>query len=175
MKLGGETLTISQVAAVATRDLGVRVKLFEDARADIKAYADWVLDGMNKGTDSYGVTTGFGATSHRRTKKGAALQKEQIKNLEDLQILRDHLEIYTSDYTIQVLMGYWCSIHFHANFYDFGHCFMSLLAGALFGVLKGVALVVFTVTAGAFSCYFLSKSIGRPLIFSFWPDKLSFF
>lgn len=52
---------------------------------------------------------------------------------------------------------------------------MSLLAGALFGVLKGVALVVFAATAGASSCYFLSKLIGRPLVFSLWPDKLSFF
>ncbi|XP_039057218.1 uncharacterized membrane protein At4g09580-like [Hibiscus syriacus] len=55
-----------------------------------------------------------------------------------------------------------------------GTVFMSLLAGSLFGFFKGVALVVFT-TAGASSCYFLSKVIGRPLVFSLWPDKLSFF
>lgn len=52
---------------------------------------------------------------------------------------------------------------------------MSLLAGSLFGVFRGVALVVFTATAGASSCYFLSKLIGRPLVFSLWPDKLIFF
>lgn len=56
-----------------------------------------------------------------------------------------------------------------------GTVFMSLLAGALFGVIKGVALVVFTATAGASSCYFLSKLIGRPLAFFMWPDKLSYF
>ncbi|KAL2531161.1 SNARE associated Golgi protein family [Abeliophyllum distichum] len=56
-----------------------------------------------------------------------------------------------------------------------GAVFMSLLAGALFGVFKGVALVVFTATTGASSCYFLSKLIGRPLVFSLWPDKLTFF
>ncbi|GAU49759.1 hypothetical protein TSUD_408010 [Trifolium subterraneum] len=56
-----------------------------------------------------------------------------------------------------------------------GTVFMSLLAGALFGVFKGVALVVFTATAGASSCFFLSKLIGRPLLFSLWPDKLKFF
>jgi hypothetical protein len=56
-----------------------------------------------------------------------------------------------------------------------GTIFMSLLAGALFGQLRGVALVVFAASAGASSCYFLSKMIGKPLVFSLWPHKLSFF
>ncbi|XAR54790.1 hypothetical protein NMG60_11030090 [Bertholletia excelsa] len=97
------------------------------------------------------------------------------RTLEDLQILRDHLENYTSDYTIQVLMGYSVVYIFMQTFMIPGTVFMSLLAGALFGVVKGMALVVFTATAGASSCYFLSKLIGRPLIFSLWPDKLVFF
>ncbi|XP_022757211.1 uncharacterized membrane protein At4g09580-like [Durio zibethinus] len=97
------------------------------------------------------------------------------RSLEDLRILRDHLETYTSDYTIQVLVGYCVVYIFMQTFMIPGTVFMSLLAGALFGVFKGVALVVFTATAGASSCYFLSKLIGRPLVFSIWPDKLSFF
>ncbi|KAK8639966.1 hypothetical protein V6N13_138332 [Hibiscus sabdariffa] len=97
------------------------------------------------------------------------------RNLEDLQILRDNLETYTSDYTFQVLVGYCVVYIFMQTFMIPGTVFMSLLAGALFGVLKGVALVVFTATAGASSCYFLSKLIGRPLVLSLWPDKLSFF
>ncbi|KAK3434774.1 uncharacterized membrane protein At4g09580 [Eucalyptus grandis] len=97
------------------------------------------------------------------------------RSLEDLQILRDNLEGYTSDYTLQVLVGYCMVYIFMQTFMIPGTVFMSLLAGALFGVFKGVALVVFTATAGASSCYFLSKLIGRPIIFSLWPDKLLFF
>ncbi|XP_021765631.1 uncharacterized membrane protein At4g09580-like [Chenopodium quinoa] len=97
------------------------------------------------------------------------------RTLDDLQILRDHLESYTSDYTLQVLVGYSVVYIFMQTFMIPGTVFMSLLAGALFGVFRGLALVLFTATAGASSCFFLSKLIGRPLVFSLWPDKLTFF
>ena len=78
VKIEGASLTVAQVAAVAAAG-EARVELDESARGRVKASSDWVMDSMMNGTDSYGVTTGFGATSHRRTKEGGALQRELIR------------------------------------------------------------------------------------------------
>ncbi|AQK53729.1 phenylalanine ammonia lyase3 [Zea mays] len=83
VKIEGSTLRVGQVAAVASaRDAsGVAVELDEEARPRVKASSEWILDCIAHGGDIYGVTTGFGGTSHRRTKDGPALQVELLRHL----------------------------------------------------------------------------------------------
>jgi phenylalanine ammonia-lyase len=81
VKIEGASLSIAQVAAVATGVSEARVELDESARSRVKASSDWVMNSMMNGADSYDVTTDFGATSHRRTKEGGALQRELIRFL----------------------------------------------------------------------------------------------
>ncbi|XP_037422302.1 uncharacterized membrane protein At4g09580-like [Triticum dicoccoides] len=97
------------------------------------------------------------------------------RSLADVRLLKDNLAVYASEHQANFVLGY-CSIYiFMQTFMIPGTIFMSLLAGALFGVIKGGVLVVFTATAGASSCYFLSKLIGRPLVCWLWPERLRYF
>nr|GMD66477.1 uncharacterized membrane protein At4g09580-like [Ipomoea batatas] len=97
------------------------------------------------------------------------------RNISDLRMLKDHLAMYADRYPMRFILGYCSTYIFMQTFMIPGTIFMSLLAGALFGVLRGLFLVVFNATAGASSCFFLSKLLGRPIVHSLWPDKLRFF
>lgn len=88
---------------------------------------------------------------------------------------RDNLGSYASEYPARFILGYCSTYIFMQTFMIPGTIFMSLLAGALFGVVRGFVLVVLNATAGACSCFFLSKLVGRPLVCWLWPEKLRFF
>ncbi|THG13279.1 hypothetical protein TEA_000152 [Camellia sinensis var. sinensis] len=107
-----------------------------------------------------------------------AAEYSQLKlprNISDLRALKDHLATYAKAYPAEFILGYCSTYIFMQTFMIPGTIFMSLLAGALFGVIKGLFLVVFNATAGASSCYFLSKLIGRPIVNWMWPEKLRYF
>ncbi|KAL1561333.1 hypothetical protein AAHA92_04051 [Salvia divinorum] len=97
------------------------------------------------------------------------------RTLSDLRSLKDHLAIYAQSHPAKFILGYCSTYIFMQTFMIPGTIFMSLLAGALFGVVRGLFLVVFNATAGASSCYFLSKLIGRPIVNWLWPEKLRYF
>uniref|UniRef100_A0A2N9GQ97 Phenylalanine ammonia-lyase n=1 Tax=Fagus sylvatica TaxID=28930 RepID=A0A2N9GQ97_FAGSY len=87
----GTSLTVAQVTAIARRG-EVKVNLDEAvARDRVARSANWVADNISRGTDTYGVTTGFGATSHRRTHKTSDLQTELIRFLNAGVIGRENL------------------------------------------------------------------------------------
>ncbi|KAL3504003.1 hypothetical protein ACH5RR_033844 [Cinchona calisaya] len=97
------------------------------------------------------------------------------RTLSDLRMLKEHLGTYARLYPAQFILGYCGTYIFMQTFMIPGTIFMSLLAGTLFGVIRGLFLVVFNATAGASSCYFLSKLVGKPIVNWLWPEKLRFF
>ncbi|KAF3615583.1 putative NAC domain-containing protein 43-like [Capsicum annuum] len=90
-------------------------------------------------------------------------------------VIKDNLGMYAEVYLSKFILGYCSTYIFVQTFMIPGTIFMSLLAGALFGIFRGLLLVVFNATAGASSCYFLSKLIGRPIVNWMCPEKLRFF
>ncbi|CAB78081.1 putative protein [Arabidopsis thaliana] len=97
------------------------------------------------------------------------------RTISDLRLLKENLGSYASEYQARFILGYCSTYIFMQTFMIPGTIFMSLLAGALFGVVRGFVLVVLNATAGACSCFFLSKLVGRPLVNWLWPEKLRFF
>ncbi|CAN8104209.1 unnamed protein product [Discula destructiva] len=78
--LRGQTLNIAQVTSIS-RDTAQGVSLDPEAQFRVERSAAWIMEQVNAGADVYGVTTGFGATSHLRTQKTAELQAELIRFL----------------------------------------------------------------------------------------------
>ncbi|KAF2297408.1 hypothetical protein GH714_023209 [Hevea brasiliensis] len=98
------------------------------------------------------------AGSNRPTMKDEEKAKEDDSpSSKKPKLEREHLATYAKDYPAQFILGYCSTYIFMQTFMIPGTIFMSLLAGALFGVVRGLFLVVFNATAGASSCFFLSN------------------
>lgn len=78
--LNGTSLDIAAVTAVSR--LPTAVLLDQKTRPRVDRSAAFVMDQVRQGADIYGVTTGFGATSHVRiTDRTAELQNELVRFL----------------------------------------------------------------------------------------------
>jgi phenylalanine ammonia-lyase len=86
----GVNLTVGQVTAVARRPEVQVVLDAANAKARVDESSNWVLTKIMNGGDIYGVTKGFGATSHRRTQQGVELQRELIRFLNAGVLVKGH-------------------------------------------------------------------------------------
>ncbi|TKY88113.1 hypothetical protein EX895_002823 [Sporisorium graminicola] len=86
------------------------------------------------------------------------------RNFEDLQQLNTILQHYKSAHFFRVLLCWVVVYMFLQAFSIPGSMYMSILAGALFGVPVALPLVCVSVATGASICYLISKFLGVVLI-----------
>ena len=71
------------------------------------------------------------------------------------------------------LLALFCSTYvFMQTFAIPGGIFLSVLAGSLYGLPVGLATVVLCCVLGSSLCYFISYSLGRPLVYWMYADKM---
>eukprot|EP01018_Ginkgo_biloba_P036872 Gb_04830 [translate_table: standard] len=76
----GSQLTVAHAAALAFRPQ-VKVVLEDKCRGRVEQCSSWVQQKAKDGADIYGVTTGFGACSSKRTNQLSLLQESLIRCL----------------------------------------------------------------------------------------------
>ncbi|GMH43458.1 hypothetical protein BSKO_11380 [Bryopsis sp. KO-2023] len=108
-------------------------------------------------------------------------EKEILKNkflpktLPDLVAVRDVALGYSSTNPITVAMGI-CMIYIMMQTFAVpGTLSLSILSGAVFGAVPGLALVTVVNAVGSSCCYSLSWCIGKPLAKALWPSRLDAF
>eukprot|EP00898_Chlorokybus_atmophyticus_P006046 jgi/Chlat1/6442/Chrsp45S09066 len=79
------------------------------------------------------------------------------RDLVELRELREYVHGYCREYEGKVIAGFFSVYVLMQCLAIPGTIFLSILAGALFGVLKGVVIVVLTATCGASACYAMSR------------------
>lgn len=103
------------------------------------------------------------------------------RNFDDLKALNGILQHYKNEHFVRVLICWFIVYLFLQAFSIPGSMYMSILAGALFGVPIALPLVCTTVATGATICYLISKFLGVVLIalpswkarMDQWKDKLA--
>ncbi|XP_046647619.1 transmembrane protein 41A-A-like [Daphnia pulicaria] len=102
--------------------------------------------------------------------------KDMIKfpcNLEELKSLTGTLLEFQKFHPLYVYILFCSAYLYKQTFAIPGSVFLNLLAGALYGTLKGTCLASLLTATGASMCYFLSLLTGSDFILNTWPEKMS--
>ncbi|SPO48399.1 uncharacterized protein PSANT_06088 [Moesziomyces antarcticus] len=86
------------------------------------------------------------------------------RSFDDLKALNAVLQHYKTDHFARVLLCWVVVYMFLQAFSIPGSMYMSILAGALFGVPLALPLVCVSVATGATICYYISKTLGVVLV-----------
>lgn len=102
----------------------------------------------------------------------AVLRAFPPRTLPALAAQRDVLQAYAVASPLAVAAGF-CSVYLLMQTFAIpGTLMLSVLAGGLYGVWRGAALVAVVSTAGSCSCYCLSWALGQPLAHALWPERI---
>ncbi|GAA5965862.1 hypothetical protein JCM8115_003030 [Rhodotorula mucilaginosa] len=86
------------------------------------------------------------------------------KSFDDLKELNEVLQVY-SDRNYYRVMGCWVAVYLFLQAFSVpGSMYLSILGGALWGVLIALPLVCFSVASGALLCYYLSAVLGPAVL-----------
>ncbi|CAL5220013.1 g1958 [Coccomyxa viridis] len=102
-----------------------------------------------------------------------ALRRFPPLSIDQLADQRDVVQRYALQHPAALLAGYTMVYVFMQTFAIPGTVSLSLLSGALFGIVRGLLLVAVVSTVGSCACFTLSRLIGRALARAIWPDQLA--
>ncbi|XP_076822662.1 transmembrane protein 41A-like [Clavelina lepadiformis] len=94
-------------------------------------------------------------------------------DLEDLKNMSVVLHQYQQDHYVSVVVLFCAAYLYKQAFAIPGSVFTNVLGGALFGTWIGFPLVCVLSATGATTCFMLSKTFGKQLLISKFPNKLS--
>ena len=97
------------------------------------------------------------------------------RNLDDVKELVEVMSHFQVTNPTDVLAIFCATYIFMQTFAIPGGIFLSVLAGSLYGLAFGLAAVVSCCVLGSSLCYFISYTLGRPLVYWMYAEKMVFF
>ncbi|KAG8266153.1 Transmembrane protein 41A [Homalodisca vitripennis] len=95
-------------------------------------------------------------------------------SLQELRELASLLESYYKQNSYYVIVLFCSAYLYKQAFIIPGSVFMNVLAGALFGVMKGFPLCCVLTAVGATCCYLMSRTFGSSVLHKYCPAQIKF-